>query len=112
MPACHMCDGTGYKDHAGFAMDPCDCRAAPAIPLCSQCESFLRTGWLTPPRCMRVIKVEPCPVYGKRVTMLNKPAQSERASNRTLLGRMKCGAAGRLFQPRREMPPSPAQRHK
>jgi len=22
---CKMCDGTGYKDHAGFAMDPCSC---------------------------------------------------------------------------------------
>jgi len=21
---CTMCDGTGYKDHAGFSMDPCD----------------------------------------------------------------------------------------
>jgi len=21
---CPKCDGTGYKDHAGFAMDPCD----------------------------------------------------------------------------------------
>lgn len=21
---CTMCDGTGYKDYAGFAMDPCD----------------------------------------------------------------------------------------
>ena len=21
---CPLCDGTGYKDHAGFAMDPCD----------------------------------------------------------------------------------------
>lgn len=20
-----MCDGTGYKDHAGFSMDECDC---------------------------------------------------------------------------------------
>lgn len=23
-PICTRCDGTGYKDHAGFAMDPCD----------------------------------------------------------------------------------------
>lgn len=22
---CTRCDGTGYKDHAGFSMDPCDC---------------------------------------------------------------------------------------
>jgi hypothetical protein len=21
---CNMCDGTGYKDYAGFAIDPCD----------------------------------------------------------------------------------------
>lgn len=21
---CKMCDDTGYKDHAGFCMDPCD----------------------------------------------------------------------------------------
>lgn len=24
---CAMCDGTGYKDHAGFAMDACECKA-------------------------------------------------------------------------------------
>jgi len=25
---CPLCDGTGYKDHAGFAMDPCKHEAA------------------------------------------------------------------------------------
>jgi hypothetical protein len=25
---CPMCDGTGYKDHAGFCMDPCDHQTA------------------------------------------------------------------------------------
>lgn len=24
-PNCRMCDGQGFKDHAGFCMDPCDC---------------------------------------------------------------------------------------
>lgn len=31
-PACRRCDDTGVKDHAGFAMDPCECRA-PALTL-------------------------------------------------------------------------------
>ncbi len=25
-PACTMCDGYGYKDHASFRMEPCDCK--------------------------------------------------------------------------------------
>ena len=29
---CAMCDDTGYKDYAGFAMDPCD-HVPPAQPL-------------------------------------------------------------------------------
>ena len=27
---CPLCDGTGFKDYAGFAMDPCDC-TGPAL---------------------------------------------------------------------------------
>ena len=28
---CPLCDGTGYKDHAGFAMDPCDHEKGPTV---------------------------------------------------------------------------------
>jgi len=26
-----LCDGTGYKDYAGFAMDPCDHEKGPTV---------------------------------------------------------------------------------
>lgn len=36
---CPMCDGTGYKDYAGFAMDPCDHAHPPAAdPLRAEVE--------------------------------------------------------------------------
>lgn len=30
-PACTRCDDTGYRDHAGFSMDPCPCAAEKRI---------------------------------------------------------------------------------
>ncbi|KPH59162.1 hypothetical protein [Novosphingobium sp. ST904] len=33
---CTMCDGTGYKDYAGFAMDPCNHIRAGRLPASSE----------------------------------------------------------------------------
>lgn len=32
-PDCARCDGTGYRDHAGFSMDPCPCGAERSIAI-------------------------------------------------------------------------------
>jgi hypothetical protein len=39
---CKLCDDTGAKDYAGFAMDPCDCRDAPAAAPPSNLDPIVR----------------------------------------------------------------------
>lgn len=32
-PDCTRCDGTGYRDHAGFSMDPCPCASEARVAI-------------------------------------------------------------------------------
>jgi hypothetical protein len=41
-PNCTRCDGHGTKDHAGFAMDPCECLDPTASPAPSAVDSIVR----------------------------------------------------------------------
>lgn len=44
-PTCAECDGTGWKDHQGFGMDPCGCGGAPVQPLAHAPAARKRQPW-------------------------------------------------------------------
>lgn len=69
-----------------------------APPICNDCRHRvrkLRDGVL----CNRVLTTRHDPVEGPVRVRLNAPAHRERASDRTLFGRTRCGPDGRFFDP-------------